>query len=350
VQDIQIGDIEATRPSAWAVRGVVGGVSILWGPYGSYKTFMAIGISVAVAAGKPWFGCSTRQGPVLYILGEGGLELFRRRAGECARDMGIDLHGLPLWVRGEALDLSSPWKLTPYLERWDQISPVMFVVDTVSRCLPGDENKQEVMQGFVGCLDLLRERYNASVLALHHAGKDQTIRGSSVLPGAADVSIRIWKSREGGTKKLHLEPVKLRDLDVDNFDNTVLLPDVVDVRTSNGRMILDEYGDKVTTLVLRQDPEVGDNAAKAIAQFATLQNQNPDRWVGFKEWAMAMPNAGVPLNKFKRALSEILLHPDSYGIVSPERGQYCYARDYAFDANPFESFSTPGINYGDEEE
>ncbi len=348
MRDIQIGDIEATRPSDWAIRGVIGGLSVLWGPPGSYKTFLSIGMGVCVAAGRTWFGHQVKEGPVLYVLGEGGLDLFRRRAGEAARHFQVDLKSLPLWVRGEALDLSSPKALyqSGAMAHWDIISPSLIIVDTLSRCLPGDENKQEVMQGFVGCMDLLRDRYQATVLVIHHEGRSGTVRGSTVLPGAVDVSIHVERGTEGTSHTLTLLPDKLRDLDTSSFDCGIMYAETTDVRDSGNRLILDEYGDVVTTVVV-QGKKIGDKVKQLLETFRSLKGaRGPDAWVAYTEWFGA---TSLPPTTFKRALSEIIHNPE-YGIVSPQRGQYTLGGDFDPTANPLERSFLPGKNPDIEEE
>ena len=343
MRDIQIGEIEAVRPDAWAIRGVIGGVSMVWGPSGNYKTFLGISMSVAVASGRPWFGCQVRQGPVLYILGEGGLDLFRRRAGMAAEYFNVPIMDLPLWVRAEALDMSNPHKLAPYLSAWDAISPVLVVIDTVSRCLPGDENKQEIMQGFVSSMDALKDRYECTVLALHHAGKDGEVRGSTVLPGAVDVSLEVKRFVENEKKKLNIRPDKLRDLDTDNFVNTQLLAESREVRDSHHNLVLDEYGDKITTLVLKTEEDYSALAESVKNAFSALTaERTAEDWVGYSEW---IEQSKMTSEKFKKGLNEVLLQPERYGIVSPERGQYVLSVDFDPHANPLEKFAGYGSNF-----
>jgi hypothetical protein len=319
LKDIQIGDIEAEAPSAWAIRGVIGGLSIIWGETGSYKTFLAIGMGVCVAAGVPWFGARVKQGPVLYLLGEGGQDLFRRRAGMAAQHFKVDLTDLPLWVRAEAVNMADPGRLEPYMNGWDHIMPSLVIIDTLSRSLPGDENKQETMQGFVACMDALRDRFDASVLALHHSGKSGDVRGSTVLPGAVDVEIAVQKETVGQDKVLRLRPEKLRDLDVEGFANTRLIAKSFDVRDSKNNLVLDEYGDKVTTLVITAGEDFTALASDLLRAFSVLKlSRVKGDWVGFKEWYEEWSKGGYharDVATFKIGLNEILLYPETYGIV-----------------------------------
>jgi hypothetical protein len=324
---------------------VVGGLTVLWGPPGCFKTFTAISMSVSVASGLPWFGCNVRQGPVLYILGEGGLGLFLRRASEAARLISAPLDGLPLWVVGQAVDLAKPDTLSHWWDEWDTISPVLVVVDTLSRCMSGDENQQKDMQAFIASCDALRARWEASVLILHHANRTGTVRGSSVLPGAVDVSIGI--DRVGPHLEMSLKADKLRDQDTESFPHTSLWPEVVVVRDRQGALLLDEYGDRVTTLVMRDHPAESASVRKTLEVFAQLIAARPRGWVGYKEWCEAACNGGaMSASTFKRSLQTIMADVRMHGIVSPERGQYEYTCEAK---NPMEpaQFAVHGRTWGE---
>ena len=239
--------------------------------------------------------------------------------------------------------MSNPHKLSPYLSAWDAISPVLVVIDTVSRCLPGDENKQEIMQGFVSSMDALKDRYECTVLALHHAGKDGEVRGSTVLPGAVDVSLEVKRFVEDEKKKLNIRPDKLRDLDTDNFVNTQLLAESREVRDSHHNLVLDEYGDKITTLVLKTEEDYSALAESVKNAFSALMaKRTTEDWVGYSEW---LKQSNLTSEKFKKGLNEVLLQPERYGIVSPERGQYVLSVDFDPHANPLEKFAGYGSNF-----
>jgi hypothetical protein len=349
-RNILVNDIGLKQPSAWAVRGVAGGLTVLWGRPGSYKTFLSISMAVAVAAGKPWFGCSTKQANVMYVLGEGGLDMFRRRVGEAARNIDVNVGDLPLWVRGEALDLSTPLKVKRFIREWgedENIWPGLIVVDTLSRCMPGDENTQETMQGFVNAMDDLREYFEpCTVLVIHHASKQDTIRGSSVLPGAVDVSLHAEIREKVGVREMHLTADKLRDMDTDSFAHPIMLPTPIDVLDGNGAYMLDEFGDKINTIVIKDHPDHQQAVEMALTAFSLLKGgRTPGHWIGYEEWereALTLDN--MTKTRFKRALASI--RAGSYGIESPEVGQYNYVQPS--EINPFlaENQTRPGVNYG----
>ncbi|MCF6843531.1 helicase RepA family protein, partial [Klebsiella pneumoniae] len=50
----------------------------IYGPSGSYKSFLAISWACHIAAGKTWGGNNVARGAVLYVVGEGGVGVPRR--------------------------------------------------------------------------------------------------------------------------------------------------------------------------------------------------------------------------------------------------------------------------------
>jgi hypothetical protein len=69
-----------------------------------------------------------------------------------------------------------------------QQTPVLIVVDTLARNFAGDENGTKDMNQFIRCMDAIRLAWKATILIVHHTGKDTSrgARGSSVLKAAID--------------------------------------------------------------------------------------------------------------------------------------------------------------------
>jgi hypothetical protein len=80
----------------------------------------------------------------------------------------------------------------------------LIVIDTVSRALAGgDENGQEAMGQFVAACDQIRQHAGGALIGVHHCGKerDKGMRGSTVLLGACDASILVFKNDQITTLK-----------------------------------------------------------------------------------------------------------------------------------------------------
>lgn len=321
---VQLFKSGVNKPDRWAIKGTVGGMTVIWGESGSYKTFLAISMAVAVAQGKDWFGKLVHRGPVLYIVGEGGIDLFKRRAITAARAAGVpdeDLADLPLWVIQGAVDLTKSSNLDRYVDQMNEIKPVLVIIDTLSRCLEGDENKQEVMQAFVTNVDNIKETFHASVIIIHHANKQGTMRGSTVLLGAADVVINTKKAKTSpGYKGLSLKADKLKDLDTDGFEPNQFQLKITDVRDDNTARMSDEFGDAVTTLVLH-DADLVENLKireeTALKAIEALQSERGLKaFIGYQEIVSA---ANMEPSRLKRALVRL----KSQGLIRSElKGQY----------------------------
>ncbi|NHX33349.1 AAA family ATPase, partial [Escherichia coli] len=50
----------------------------IYGPSGSYKSFLAVSWACHIASGKTWAGKRVADGAVLYVVGEGGIGVPRR--------------------------------------------------------------------------------------------------------------------------------------------------------------------------------------------------------------------------------------------------------------------------------
>ena len=197
----------------WLIDGIFPQESlvVLYGPAGSGKSFIALDWACRVATGLPWQGRSIRQGPVVYIAAEGRGGLPQRlKAWLGAFHEGKE--GLPIYFGLQPLAMlaDGPDELLEQLEGWvdDELGPTgvypaLIVVDTLARCFSGgDENETADMGRFVESADRLRQDTGATVLVLHHSGKDEEReeRGSSVLRGAADTVMRLKHGQNGSMK------------------------------------------------------------------------------------------------------------------------------------------------------
>jgi DNA-binding Lrp family transcriptional regulator len=91
---------------------------------------------------------------------------------------------------------------------------VLIVVDTLARCFTGgDENSSKDMGRFVAACDALRKETGATVLVVHHSGKDKSSeRGSSALRGAADAMFEVTNPE---FRKIHVRCTKQKEGEVD---------------------------------------------------------------------------------------------------------------------------------------
>lgn len=77
-----VAALESAQESRDVVRGLVpsGGITWLYGPSMSFKSFAAMSAAAAVSLGVPWLGRRTQESVVVYVGAEGGDALHIRRA------------------------------------------------------------------------------------------------------------------------------------------------------------------------------------------------------------------------------------------------------------------------------
>jgi hypothetical protein len=136
---------------------------------------------------------------VLLIAPDAGVGL-RERMAAWAKHHKLDLEGVPLYVIAEPIDLCRSTDdvnlVVEHIAKLaaDGVKLSLIEIDTLSRALAGgDENSPRDMGLFVHHCDRLRHATGAHVMAVHHAGKDESkgARGHSLLRSASDTEIEI---------------------------------------------------------------------------------------------------------------------------------------------------------------
>lgn len=205
---IWYGDEDASPPLSWLVKGLLvdGGFSAVYGGPGASKSFLVLDLALHIAHGIDWFGRRVRQGPVLYVSGEGASGMLLRmkawghEKGNGSRapfalvpssvnlfddDTGAEM--LIDDVKAHAAALEVPLRLV--------------VLDTLSRMIgSGDEDKARDINVVVQRAEKIQRETGAHVLIVHHSGKDRDrgMRGSNALLGAADAVIEVSRHEESG--------------------------------------------------------------------------------------------------------------------------------------------------------
>ena len=206
-------------PVKWLVEGILPADSFaaIYGKPGSYKSFAALYLSAMVATGRDAFGRGTQAGAVVYIAAEGGAGLKRRK------DALFKEHGLP--VDAPIFFIKASVNLFSTLEDRDAIvaaiealaiKPALIVIDTFARVTAGaDENQVKDVSQAINVMASLQDQFGATVLIVHHSGKDESrgMRGSTALLGAVDSEISCEKiSPEGAQDRIgRLSVTKQKD-------------------------------------------------------------------------------------------------------------------------------------------
>ena len=201
---IEPWDTIQDEPVEWLIQDVLPrrGFSALFGPPGSFKSFVALDIAHSVATGTAWMGKEvSTPGAVLYICGEG-------HGGVGARIRACRLHhrtapGAKVYVIRHQLNLRSSKEdiqqlhlaITNLVQR-EEIRFELVIVDTLARAFGGgNENDSSDMGAFISSLSKIQRLLDCALMIVHHVGKDITkgLRGHSSLLGALDTELELQR-------------------------------------------------------------------------------------------------------------------------------------------------------------
>jgi hypothetical protein len=199
-REMSFDDLSAMEAPKWLVKDLIpdGGLTVVYGQPKSCKTFWALDMALSIASGRSFHGLETRHGRVTYIAAEGGPARLRERGLAWARAHGANPDPAVKWLITERIDLTDESVVAEFIKALDGPRDLV-VIDTLARCMSGDENVQKDMGAFVAGCDKIREATGASVLVVHHEGKDagKGARGSNALRGAVDTGIRVKREDNG---------------------------------------------------------------------------------------------------------------------------------------------------------
>jgi hypothetical protein len=202
--NIEAWDDIQDEPVEWLIHGILPrkAFTALYGPPGSFKSFIALDMAEAIATGRPWMGNQIeQQGAVLYICGEGF-------GGMGARIKACQIHhstpkGAPIYIirhqlnlRSSAEDFNALMMAVVQLVETTGIEFQLLIIDTLARAFGGgNENDSDAMGSFITSMGKIQEFLACALMVLHHSGKDlaKGLRGHSSLLGAVDTQLEILR-------------------------------------------------------------------------------------------------------------------------------------------------------------
>ena len=177
-----------------------GGRLSLTAPPKAKKSFLAMDLSLRIAAGDDWLGYNTTQGNVLYLNLEISSEKFQERVQDLQSVLQYDdevltrFHEVTILDRNIALNES----VKNVQNMLDHCKAKGFIVDTLvidprARAIDGSENEEIEIKRFCDNVDTLTANNpGLSVVIVTHMGKDHTkgAIGHSRFTGWLDTDIK----------------------------------------------------------------------------------------------------------------------------------------------------------------
>jgi hypothetical protein len=193
---VPFNKIKLSTERRYLVKGIIPhpGLTVIWGPPKSGKSFWTSDLVLHVALGWDYRDRRVKQGPVVYCCFEGQSGIQARIEAFRQRFLPEDVHDVPFFLQPVTMDLvKEHGELIAAIRSVDQV-PVAVVLDTLNRSLRGSESSDEDMSAYVRATDAIREAFDCSVLVVHHCGiSGDRPRGHTSLTGAADAQLAVKK-------------------------------------------------------------------------------------------------------------------------------------------------------------
>ena len=171
---MQFDKITLGRDRRYLVKGIVPypGLTVIWGPPKSGKSFWTLDMAMHVALGREYRGKRVHQGAVVYCCFEGQSGISARIEAFRQRFLPEDAESVPFYLQPAPMDLIKEHGYLIAAIRELDSAPVAVVLDTLNRSLTGSENSDEDMGAYIKATDAIREAFDCSVLVVHHCGND----------------------------------------------------------------------------------------------------------------------------------------------------------------------------------
>jgi hypothetical protein len=177
-----------------------GGLTVVWGPPKSGKSFWTFDLAMHIALGWEYRGRRVQQGPVIYCAFEGQSGIKARAEAFRARHLNEQAERIPFYLQPMIMDLvkDHPELIDSIRDTLGHDVPKAVVIDTLNRSLNGSESRDEDMAAYRRAADAIREAFDCAVIIVHHCGVNDTRpRGHTSLTGAVDAQLAVKRDAAG---------------------------------------------------------------------------------------------------------------------------------------------------------
>jgi hypothetical protein len=218
------------------------GLTVIWGPPKSGKSFWTFDLAMHVALGWPYRDRRVHQGPVVYCAFEGQSGINGRVEAFRLRHLAENAEGVPFYLQPLILDLVKDCRelVAAIRVTLGDTPPTVVVLDTLNRSLRGSENSDEDMSAYISAADAIREEFDCAVIIVHHCGVDGTRpRGHTSLTGAVDAQLAVKRNTEGN---ISVTVEWMKDGEGEG--------DIIASRLEQAEIGTDEDGDPITSCIV----------------------------------------------------------------------------------------------------
>lgn len=248
-EPVQVGELARAINTQYLIKGVLprAELAVLYGASTAGKSFVVLDMCFAIARGVAWREHRVRKGRVVYICAEGAGG-FNKRLSAYEVHHELDLRGLPFFAVTDCPNFLGEDDKAVAEQIKVRGGADLIVVDTFAQVTAGgNENASEDVGKALGACKRLHRATGATVLVIHHQGKDATkgARGWSGLRAAVDAELMVECDEKTKARALHITKSK------DGADGAVLpfRLHVVAVGT-------DEDGDVIDSCVIEHTDEM----------------------------------------------------------------------------------------------
>ncbi len=176
-------------------------VTMVYSPPAQFKTILMRSLGMCISSGKNWLGLKTKKVPVLYLDGENGDSMIAETMKKIYKGSKFTRKNFPFYTLKSGLLMDSKKNINiaflVFLERLIEEKGIKVIFfDTLHRFAYYDENKSDdTNKVYMEIFKPLKEKYNLSIVFLHHSTKETSgrvvYRGSGDFLGMVDVSYQV---------------------------------------------------------------------------------------------------------------------------------------------------------------
>jgi hypothetical protein len=187
-------DALALRPAVkWIVEGRIyeKSITVMYGDGGTKKTWAGMYLAACVSSGAAWGDIETHRTRVLFVDEENGESEISGRAAYCIRGALADENADLKYISLAAFHLDDPKDEAILTAEILAQGAGLVILDALADLMIGDENSKQETQPVFNALRRIAEKSGAAILVIHHANKQGSHRGSSVIKDAPDILLQV---------------------------------------------------------------------------------------------------------------------------------------------------------------